>query len=71
MSCISDTWHRPTTSSTIRPAIATEQWWRAKGTKIHQARDLFGGHVTEDARRLPSVMNFLRDLFADKPFEAS
>jgi hypothetical protein len=47
----------------------TMQSWRAKGAKIHQVRDFVGEHVEEATVRLPSVVNFLRDRFEDKPFE--
>ncbi|OMC09410.1 hypothetical protein A5736_04695 [Mycobacterium sp. SP-6446] len=46
-----------------------KSWW-AKGAKIHQVRDFVGGHVNEAALRLTSVVNFLRDRFEGKPFDA-
>lgn len=50
---------------------ATVQLWRAKGAKVQQVRDTFGGHVGEYAKRLQATVKFLQDRFDGEPFTGS
>lgn len=45
--------------------------WQARGAQVQVVRDPVGGHVTEMTARIPSVVMFLADRFAGRPFTPS